>query len=565
MTQAPTLNKLDEILALLNAMPKEHQEALAAEAMKATANMAWVPNPGPQTMAYECEADEVLYGGAAGGGKTQLLVGKALQKHKRSLLLRRLNVEVPYLVDLVEDLVGHRNGYNGQEKRWYLDERLIMFGGCQHPGDEKKYKGEDKDFIGVDEASEFLESQIEYVKMWLRTPDDSGVKCQLLLATNPPDGIKGQWVTRWFAPWVDPDHPLFPQPSGKILYFARKDDNEFEWSEEPFEVINQRTGKKTRALSRTFIRSTLDDNPDYAQGDYADRMAQGTAENRARYEGGEFVVEADDDEYQVIPSRWVKLAEQRWRDMNAVKPGPPQGIAMTAMGVDVAMGGADRFIIAPRYGEWFDKLILKPGKEIISNPMAAGHILSHVRDGAQVNIDMGGGYGSGVLDFLQGNDALSVYGFVPSGAASGKSACGKYKFRNVRAEAYWRLREALDPDGIYRIALPPDPELREELCAHKRRELGPGGLITIMEKSEIKQELQRSPDKADAVVIAWYTGNRRQRQFGANRVRQMASSSGLQTRTNQHLRAKRFDRYSRLQARAQRSSSYPGGGDGEQG
>jgi hypothetical protein len=90
MTQAPTLNKLDEILALLNAMPKEHQEALAAEAMKATANMAWVPNPGPQTMAYECEADEVLYGGAAGGGKTQLLVGKALQKHKRSLTLSRI-------------------------------------------------------------------------------------------------------------------------------------------------------------------------------------------------------------------------------------------------------------------------------------------------------------------------------------------------------------------------------------------------------------------------------------------------------------------------------------------
>ena len=51
--------------------------------------MAWVPNPGPQAQAFLCEADELFYGGEAGGGKTDLGIGLALSAHKRSLLLRR--------------------------------------------------------------------------------------------------------------------------------------------------------------------------------------------------------------------------------------------------------------------------------------------------------------------------------------------------------------------------------------------------------------------------------------------------------------------------------------------
>jgi len=531
-----------------------------------TADMRWVPNPGPQTTAYYCDADQVLYGGQAGGGKSQLLVGKALQRHKRSLILRRQNIEVPYLVDCVEEILGHRDGFNGQEKRWHLPgDQLIIFGGCQHPGDERKYKGEPKDFIGIDEASEFAESQIDYVIQWLRSPDPKQ-RVQLLLATNPPDGIKGQWVTRWFAPWVDPDHPLYPQPSGKILYFKRAAadvgmGNEFEWSDEPFEIYDPRTGRTTRALTRTFIRSTLEDNPDYARTDYADRMAQGSEENRARYERGEFVVEPEDHEYQVIPTRWVRLAQERWKAAERELPGPPLNMAMTAMGCDIAMGGKDRFIIAKRWGEWYDVLSTKPGKETPTPNAGAGFILSEQRDGAQINIDMGGGYGSGVLAFLKANGRVAVYGFVPSGSSMGKSACKKYKFRNLRAEAYWRFREALDPDGPYRICLPPDPELKQELCTHRRRELGPGGMITIQEKSEVIDDIGRSPDKADAVVIAWFTGRQRHVQSGGAYPRAPGSPGGpaLQTRTNQDHRSAKRDRYTA------RGSNGPNRTDSEQG
>jgi hypothetical protein len=81
---------LDELLAWLTELPSEARAEAIDLAAKSTATMAWVPNPGPQTQAFLCEADELFYGGEA-GGKTDLGIGLALTAHKRSLLLRRIN------------------------------------------------------------------------------------------------------------------------------------------------------------------------------------------------------------------------------------------------------------------------------------------------------------------------------------------------------------------------------------------------------------------------------------------------------------------------------------------
>ena len=47
-----------------------------------------MPLPGPQTQALQTEADVLFYGGAAGGGKSDLLIGAALNEHTRSILFR---------------------------------------------------------------------------------------------------------------------------------------------------------------------------------------------------------------------------------------------------------------------------------------------------------------------------------------------------------------------------------------------------------------------------------------------------------------------------------------------
>ena len=65
--------------------------------------MAWVPNPGPQTQAFVCKADELFYGGEAGGGKTDLGIGLALTEHKRSLLLRRINKDAVKIKPRIEE------------------------------------------------------------------------------------------------------------------------------------------------------------------------------------------------------------------------------------------------------------------------------------------------------------------------------------------------------------------------------------------------------------------------------------------------------------------------------
>src|SRR5258705_368020 len=123
---------LDELLdrvAAVDPATKAHTTALIHAQLGAP---LWVPNIGPQTEAYDCVADELFYGGQAGGGKSDLGLGLALTEHRRSLILRRVNKDAVKLVERMAAIVGHRDGYNGQLQRWRLGDRLIEFSGCEH-------------------------------------------------------------------------------------------------------------------------------------------------------------------------------------------------------------------------------------------------------------------------------------------------------------------------------------------------------------------------------------------------------------------------------------------------
>jgi hypothetical protein len=78
------MNVLDDIIERLNALDPAERKEVEKLAREATKDMVWIPNPGPQTTAYECDADQMLYGGEAGGGKSDLLIGAAIQDHRRS-------------------------------------------------------------------------------------------------------------------------------------------------------------------------------------------------------------------------------------------------------------------------------------------------------------------------------------------------------------------------------------------------------------------------------------------------------------------------------------------------
>lgn len=67
---------LKDIVATLGKLPEAEREAMEKEVGRATSDMRWVPNPGPQTEAYFHPADEIFYGGQAGGGKLLRLTEK---------------------------------------------------------------------------------------------------------------------------------------------------------------------------------------------------------------------------------------------------------------------------------------------------------------------------------------------------------------------------------------------------------------------------------------------------------------------------------------------------------
>jgi hypothetical protein len=97
-----------------------------------------------------------------------------------------------------------------------------------------------------------------------------------------------------------------------------------------------------------------------------------------------------------------------------------------------------------------------------------------------------------------------VFGINFGSGSDATDMSGKFRFANMRAQCYWRFREALDPDYDATMALPPDKELLGDLCAAKW--MIRSGRIYIESKDEIIKRLGRSPDCADAVVLAWAEG-----------------------------------------------------------
>ena len=180
---------------------------------------------------------------------------------------------------------------------------------------------------------------------------------------------------------------------------------------------------------------------------------------------------------------------------------------MTSIGVDVAQGGPDNTVLAPRHDWWFAPLIVEPGSKTPMPSDVAALIVRHRRDSAAVVVDCGGGYGGGVVERLLDNGIAAVK-FLGAAAGIGRTKCRTNGFQNKRAMSHWRFREALDPDqpGGSPIALPNDPGLRADLAA-ARYEITPRNEIKIEDKEDIKKRIGRSPDKGDAVIEAWDEAN----------------------------------------------------------
>ena len=497
---------LDELIERFKAMSPEDLRKTAETVAQANAGLKWLPNPGPQTDAYFSKADCLLYGGEPGGGKSQLILGLAFNEHRRSLIMRREYGDLERLIEDALKINGGRRGFNGSPppRLRVSTEKTISFRAAQRVGDEEGTMGQGRDFLGVDEATHFAKSQIQFLMGWVRT-EVEGQRCRTVLATNPPLRPEGLWVNAMFAPWLDARYP-FPAKPGELRWVVTDEDGNDEWVDGPTDTREVR-GKTVRPTSRTYIPASVKDNPYYAATDYERQLDAMGEPHRSLLLGG-FRTAFEDDLFQCIPTAWVQAAQGRW------SPDPPRGVPMCAMGVDASGGGKDPMVISRRYDGWFAEIVEIPGKLIPAEragTFCAGQVLSYRRDGAHVVVDMGGGYGGGIYEHLR---TVPVECTAHKGAASSthRTKDRQKRFANTRSEVIWRFREALDPDqpGGSPISLPPDPMLVADLTAPTFEDVSMAGgmAIKVEPKEAVCTRLGRSTDRGDAVVMAWSGGLR---------------------------------------------------------
>lgn len=514
---------LDDLIARLAALPEEERKVIEAAAEDAVKGMAWIPNPGPQTEAYFSEADVMLYGGQGGGGKTDLGIGLAFTAHQRSLLMRRRYANLAALTERAIKINGSRTGYSGSPPPLLRtsDGRYIQFGANQHAGDEEDWQGQPFDLKYFDEATQFLESQIRFHLGWLRSTDPNQ-RCRAVLGTNPPMDANGDWIVKMFGPWLDIANPK-PAKHGELRWFITPDgleDIEIPEKELHRDEHGRRfaevAGKKLYASSRTFIPAALKDNPYLINTDYQSRLDGLPEPIRSAVRDGNFMAARKDADFQVIPTQWIIEAQARWR------PDGWKKYAMTAMAFDPAGGGRDSAELAFRHGGWYGQLVSCQGEQTADGSLAAARIIQHRRDNAPVIVDAGGGAGHGfggtTIMRLKDN-GVPVQPFNGAKPSTAKTKDQALAFANMRAEAWWRFREELNPDqeGGSAIALPPDAELKADLAAPTYTVTAKG--ILLEDKDEIRKRIGRSPGRGDAVVMCLSPGNKAVK-------RQLSSSAG---------------------------------------
>jgi hypothetical protein len=223
-----TLNKLDRANAskvitedILDKVP----QALKDEVNN---NVIFKPNAGPQTDFLAAPERDVLYGGAAGGGKSYaMLIDPLRYAHRsahRALILRRSMPELRELIDKSRELYPRAFPgckYKEVEKLWsFPSGAKVEFGFLERDADVYRYQGQAYSWIGFDEITHLpTEFGWNYLASRLRTTDpeiETYMRC-----TANPGGVGATWVKKRY---IDPHPPnesflgqIYSQESSSLL------------------------------------------------------------------------------------------------------------------------------------------------------------------------------------------------------------------------------------------------------------------------------------------------------------------------------------------------------------
>lgn len=188
-------------------------------------NVIWTPQP-RQRVFMQRKENEALYGGAAGGGKSDCAIAEALRQvnipHYRGLILRKTYPQLSELIDRSREIYSPAfpgAKYNEQKHCWHFPSGAkIYFGAMQHTKDRTNYQGKRYDFIDFDELTHFTWDEYSYLFSRNR-PNGPGTRCYIRAQANP-GGIGHGWVKERFITPAPPMTPIYDDvkivfPDGK--------------------------------------------------------------------------------------------------------------------------------------------------------------------------------------------------------------------------------------------------------------------------------------------------------------------------------------------------------------
>lgn len=226
------------------------------------------PQSGPQEMFLSSPADIVIFGGAAGGGKSYALLLEGLRHINNpdfgAVIFRKNATQIMAeggLWDTAADIYSYLGAKPSRNPRptWkFKSGAKISFAHLEYEKDKLAWQGSQITFIGFDELTHFSESQFFY--MLSRNRSVCGVDPYIRATTNPDSD---SWVAEFIKWWIDPEtgYPI-SERSGVLRWMVRLN-NSIYWGDSPDALINELGSDLCTpedCKSVTFIASKLSDN-----------------------------------------------------------------------------------------------------------------------------------------------------------------------------------------------------------------------------------------------------------------------------------------------------------------